>query len=323
MARCSPSSPSWRAYLLPRIVRIMDDYGVDGIYIDAGYITNKAKEAMAEGNPLKKPAKDDVAAFEETAHHDAALTDLLALIYGEVKRRGGILKLHVDGALEPQTAGEKVYDYLWVGEGVGNADGLREAVKNHTPYVIPCIDMTFAKVDDEHDSYLHAIPYMQFPLFHAGKPFTGERGSIPGVKYVSQDDFWMKRCREIWAHYQAHPEGPHTYSGWDAFPGRSDARPKHFRWLQQYLPMVEEGTRAWLEIGKSNLFTTPPPKDVVASAFVNRESYLVLANYGHAAATIETTANYAAVEPTSAPSAKRWELPPRSLRILRRSKGAA
>ena len=33
-AHCSPASPGWRAYLLPRLVRILDDYGVDGFYND-------------------------------------------------------------------------------------------------------------------------------------------------------------------------------------------------------------------------------------------------------------------------------------------------
>ena len=174
-----------------------------------------------------------------------------------------------------------MYDYLWVGEGVGNADGLREAVKNHPPYVVPCIDMTFAKIENDDEPYLHAIPYMQFPLLQAGRPFTGERAMIPGVRVrFRQDDFWMRRCREAWKYYQAHPNGPHTYGGWDAVPGRAETRPTHARWLKQYLPLVEEGTWAWLEIGESSLFARPLPKDVVASAFANRELYLVLANYG-------------------------------------------
>ena len=29
-ALCSPASPGWRAYLLPRLVRILDEHGVDG-----------------------------------------------------------------------------------------------------------------------------------------------------------------------------------------------------------------------------------------------------------------------------------------------------
>ena len=35
-AWCSPASAGWRAYVLPRIFRIMDEYGVDGLYDDLG-----------------------------------------------------------------------------------------------------------------------------------------------------------------------------------------------------------------------------------------------------------------------------------------------
>ncbi|MFH1923171.1 MAG: hypothetical protein ABIP48_25190, partial [Planctomycetota bacterium] len=315
MARCSPASPGWRAYLLPRIARILDEYDVDGIYIDGGYVANDRKRLLT-------PAKDEVVAFEETPQYDGAFTDLLALLYDEVKGRGGILKLHVSGAQQPETAGLKVYDYLWIGEGVNNADGLREAVKNHPPYVVPCIDMTFAEVQNADEPYLHAVPYMQFPVLQAGRPFTGERGMIPGVEYAPDPDFWVRRCREAWKHYQAHPEGPYTYGGWDAVPERPETRPAHERWLKQYLPLVEEGTRAWLEIGQSSLFAGPLPKEVVASAFANRQMHLVLANYGRVPAEIETTDAYVPADSPSASPTKRWSLAERSLQILRRSEGA-
>lgn len=318
LARCSPASPGWRAFLLPRMARIMDEYDLDGIYIDAGYVTNAVKENLPATSHLRVPAKDEVAAFEETPEYDGALADLLALVHAEVKRRGGIVKLHISGAQEPRTGDQKVYDYLWVGEGVNNADGLREAVKNHPPYLIPCIDMSFATVRNEDEQYLHAIPYLQFPLLHAGRPFTGERGMIPGVRYVSDNDFWMKRCRQVWKYHQAHPEGPHVYSGWDAVPPRAETRPTHARWLKQYLPLVEEGTWAWLEIGDSKIFAQPLPKDVVASAFVNREMYVVLANYGQKPAEIGTSADYVLADRPSGASGKRWNLPPRLLKILRR-----
>jgi hypothetical protein len=272
-------------------------------------VTNAAKRTMPA-------AKDAVAAFEETPEYDGAFCDLLGLMYGEVKRRGGIVKLHVDGALKPQTAGMKVYDYLWVGEGVGNADGLRLATRNHPPYVVPCIDMTFAKVETADEPFVQAIPYMQFPVFQAGRPFTGERGMIPGVKYAP--DFWTERCRAAWKYYQAHPNGPYTYGGWDAVPERPEARPTHARWLKRYLPLTAEGTWAWLEIGDSSLFSRPLAKDVVASAFANRELYLVVANYGQAPAQVETTEAYVpAGQPSAAPS-RQWSLGRRSLEILRR-----
>jgi hypothetical protein len=78
------------------------------------------------------------------------------------------------------------------------------------------VDMTFAKVETEDEPYLHAIPYMQFPVLQAGRPFTGERAMIPGVAYASDQDFWVRRCREAWKYYQANPQGPYTYGGWDA-----------------------------------------------------------------------------------------------------------
>jgi hypothetical protein len=311
MARCSPASPGWRAFLLPRLVEILDTYELDGIYIDGGYVQNFRK-------PPQPPAADEVSAFSETAEYDAAFTDLLALIYAEIQRRGGILKLHVDAADQPRTAGMKVYDYLWVGEGVTQVDVLREAVKNHPPYVVPCIDMTFAKIENADEPYLHAIPYMQFPVLQAGRPFTGERGMIPGVSYASDQDFWVRRCHEAWTYYQANPAGPYTYGGWDAVPERPATRPTHARWLRQYLPMVEDGTWAWLEVTDSDLFASPLPKTIVASVFANQHLSLVLANYGTEATTVVTVDAYMPVDEPAAMATKEWSLPPRSLKILRR-----
>jgi len=315
MARCSPASPAWRAYLLPRIVKMFDDFALDGIYIDGGYVQNFRR-------PPQAPAADAVAAFVETPEYDGAFTDLLALIYAEVQRRGGILKLHVDAADQPRTAGMKVYDYLWVGEGVNQADVLREAVKNHPPYVVPCIDMTFAQLENADEPYLHAIPYMQFPVLQAGRPFTGERGMIPGVTYAPQQDFWMRRCQEAWEYYQKHPDGPYTYGGWDSVPERPETRPAHARWLKQYLPLVEAGTWAWLEVADSTLVDGPVPDGVVLSVFANRDLSLVLANYNRSPASVTTAGEYLAADDPARRPTRQWTLPPRSMRIIRRAAAA-
>ncbi len=311
MARCSPASPGWRAFVLQRIGRIIDEYGADGIYMDGGYLANQyaAKQKM----PL---AKDELVAFDETPEYDGAFTDLLALVYNEVKQRGGILKLHVNGSEQPQSGGLKLYDYLWVGEGVTQADPLREAVKNHPPYVVPCIDLGFTKLESEDEAFLHAIPYLQFPVMMGGRIFTGERGMIPGVKY--NDDFWMERCRAAWKQYQEDPSKLHCYSAWDAVPGSAETRSTHARWLKQYMPLVEEGTWAYLEIGDTTLFAEPLPKDVVASAFANRELHLVLANYGRTPVDVKTTDKFVASDGSGAAPSTAWSLPPRSLQVLRR-----
>jgi hypothetical protein len=310
-ARCSPASPGWRAYLLSRLVKILEDYGVDGFYNDLGYLNLAARGV--------KPSADEIPATERNEHHDGALEDLLALIYAEVKRRGGIVKVHQGGASRLPT-NMNVYDYLWVGEGVRNADAFREAVKNHPPYVVPCLDMSRAKIENEDELYLESIPYMQFPLLLAGRPFTGERALIPGIRYQPEEkDFWTRHCRAIWRYYQAHPQGPYSYGWWDSVPGRPEAQPTHARWLKQYLPLVEEGTWAWLEITDSSLFRRLLPQNVVASAFANRELYLVVANYGQDSAEIETSdAYYHAADPAVART--HWKLGARSLQILKRSR---
>lgn len=308
LARCSPASPGWRAYFLPRMVQILEDYQLDGLYNDWGYIPNRDKR-------IKEPAQDEMAVFRETPEYDGAVTDLLYLIYSEVKRRGGIYKMHADRANEPRTGGLKVYDYLWVGENVENADGLRKATKNHTPYVVPCIQGTAAKVEGESEHFLHSIPYMQFPLLQGGRPLTGERAviPIPRLPGVQEHGFYA----QAWKYYQAHPSGPYIYGGWDPIPPNVEMRPAHARWLKQYLPMVADGTWAYLEIADSDLFAAPLPEDVVASAFANRELFLVLANYGQSPQEVATADAYVSVDDAAAAPARKWQLPKRSLRILR------
>ena len=73
MGRCSPASPGWRAYLLPHVGRVLDEYGVDGLYNDWGYVPNMWK---GTNGPL---AKDEIPAFEETTEYDGAVADLCSL----------------------------------------------------------------------------------------------------------------------------------------------------------------------------------------------------------------------------------------------------
>jgi hypothetical protein len=313
-AYCSPASPGWRAYLLPRISALLDDYGVDGIYNDLGY-----KPIYPKDPP---PAADEMFAFEESEMRDGALEDLLGLIYGEVKKRRGLVKIHYHSQALPRLE-NRIYDYLWVGESVRDGDGLREAVKDYPAYVVPCLDMSRAKIEREDDLYLHAIPYLQFPLLLGGRPFTGERAAIPGIKYQPEEtDFWTAHCRRIWRFYQEHPEGPHSYGWWDSCPGRPEARPTYEKWMKLYKPMVEPGTVAYLEFGANDFFVEPPPAGVVASAFANRELYLVLANYSSVPVRLQTRRPFLACD-RSGPPAAVWPLAPRSLLILKRAPDGA
>ena len=318
MARCSPANPGWRAHLLPRVVRILDEFDIDGLFNDAGYVNNARKE-------VDELAKDEVAAFEETPEHDGALADMLQIIYEEVHRRGGISKLHMDLTMGPLVGDAKVYDYLWVGEGnVGSFDNLRTETKNHSPYVVPCIQFPFLQVETGDEQYIHAIPYMQFPLLEGGRPYTGERAFFPGIDYSEKDKNavvddmtnWRRMNEAKWKYHQAHPDGPYIYSGWGPVPPQADYRETHARWLKRYLPLVENGTRAWLEISDSSLFSDSLPADVVASVFANREIFLVLANYGKSVVEITTVDGYVRTDEPNAAPAKSWSLASGSLEIL-------
>jgi len=125
--------------------------------------------------------------------------------------------------------------------------------------------------------------------------------------------------RRAWKYYQAHPNGPYIYGGWDPIPPSTETRPAHARWLKQYLPLTADGTWAFLEIADSDLFATPLPKDCVASAFANRDLHLVLANYGQSPQQVETADAYVLMDDLAAAPAKQWQLPKRSLRIVRYS----
>jgi hypothetical protein len=316
LIRCSPNSPGWREYILKKHLQVLDDYEADGLYNDWGYVPNALSDRLQ--NPIANKETDEVLAFPETASHDAAKEDLLALIYAEVKRRGRIYKMHADFNNYPLTK-EHLYDYLWVGEGIGDLNKSREETKNHPPYVIPSFDMRYGDISDENLQYLHTIPYMQFPQLLAGRPFTGERAMIPGVHYrTEEEDVTLREWREQWRYFQAHPDGPHIYGPWDKSPARPLIRETHAKWLKQYRQIAEDGSYAYLEISDSDLFSAPLPKNVVASLFVNLESYLVLANYGDAPVEVSTSQNYIPLAEPGVLPASRWTLSPLSLHILKR-----
>ncbi|MGO4681443.1 hypothetical protein [Microbacterium sp. 2MCAF23] len=311
LIRCSPASPGWRSFILDKTARVLDDYDLDGLYNDWGYYS--LAKAQLPATP------DEVFAWTETETHDAAKEDLLALIYAEVKKRGLLYKLHADFNDAPRSA-ERLYDYLWVGEGVGDLKRTREETKLHLPYVVPQFDFRYGRLRSEEIQYLNTIPYMQFPQLLAGRPFTGERGLIPGVDYRPlEDDVLRTQWAQQWEYYNEHPQGPHIYGPWDVSPPRPFIRETHEKWLGIYRQIATEGAYVYVEITDSDLFSSPIPANVVASAFVNRESYLVLANYGEQTVTVTTSGPYEAVEYAGTVAGSRnWELMPQTLTVLQK-----
>lgn len=319
-ARCSPASASWRSYLLPRVRHLLEEYGVDGLYNDVGY------RSLHDTMPLK--TDDEVMAFEESPAGQGAFEDLLGVIYDEVKRRGGVVKVHAGhwyrGGRKPPED-RRLFDYLWVGESADGLDRQREQLRTHPTYVVPCPYYARLEKVDPAEAYLHTLPYMQFPILMGGKPFTGERGAAPNVTYKKESPGkWtqLKHLANVREYYQRNPTSlRQTYGWWDAVGGGQDRR-LHFRLLGHYRRMVQPGSWAYLEITDSELFERPPSAGVVASAFVNDTFFVVLANYNPAAVELSLRDRYHDVQQPSVLIEPRspLRLPPRSLTILAKAR---
>jgi len=295
-ARCSPASPSWRAYLLPRLERVMDEYEIDGLYDDLGY-----RREDAERHPHHSY-------IHPSPEPDSAIDDLLGFIADLVHERGGVLKVHGKTYRGPH------YDYFWVGESVSDLDRLRSESKDLRPYVVPCPDMSRAVIESEDDLYLHSVPYMQFPLRIDGRPVTGERAVVHGVRYRPLEKcFWTRHMRAVWQDTRRNPDTPPMYGWWDSHPGRPEARERWFHHYRLYRPMATHGTRAYLEIREGALFPSGLSDRVTASLFVNEQVYLVVANYGRQPARVHSAwqwrdreTNRAGTDLTIAPRSLRY-----------------
>jgi hypothetical protein len=269
LAHCSPASPDWRAYTMHRHLRVLDEYGVDGLYNDLGYNRPGEQEDFYRPVNKRKYAEDDVLAFREGPKQDGAMSDFLALLYAEVKRRGGIYKLHKEG-VDTVYTDLKIYDYLWVGEATNEIDFVRESTKNYQPYVSPQRLINISQ-DKENESFINSIPFMQFPIIGHGQ--AGEQG---------------ERFSETFKY-----------------------------WFNLYRPMVEEGTWVWIDIDSSDLFLTVLPKNCVASLFINRDVYLVLANYNSKTVMLTTHDNYLSVKAPGAETQNNWNIEGRAMEILK------
>lgn len=265
-------SEKWRSYMLPRMMQILDDYEFDGLYNDMGYDGRR----FARYEAIKRGSLDF------SIPYDPTVEDLLSAIYGEIKSRGGIYKVHFDRNSAPPVK-EKVYDYLWIGEAMENTQiGVG---KTYEDFVVPCPDFGFntdpTKMNCNFEyHYARTIPFLQFPLLTRGRPMTGLR-ALEDIPYYGEKTSRTEYGFYLLAHEyaKAHPNGPHIYSTWSSIPplsGDFDAW-KHYHAL--YAPMVEENSVAFIELRECEEILSPIPQDIYVSMFVNEEVYLVVSNF--------------------------------------------
>ena len=264
---CDTSSPEWNEYLMKNLYSILEEYEFDGLFNDMGY-------------PVDYDARPC-----GYLDYDPYFEDILARIYSMVKERGGIVKIHEGKCLAPLVK-EKVYDYLWVGEGVTSSEDLITTAQ-FDPYMISCPDFRFMNEQQEEAFYAKTIPFMQFVLRVDGRPITGERADVPNIEYLynPQNDEKL-HFDKVKKWYESHPEGPHVYSEWSSIPDNPKMREKWFEYLALYKPMVEENSICYMDINENTLTKNPLPKGVHMSLFVNESCYLVISNLSGSPVTV-------------------------------------
>ena len=263
---CSASSEQWRNFILPKTFEVLDRHNFDGIYNDYGTDSTFYKSGY-----LKRP--------ETQNGYDPELEDLLATIYNEVKKRGGIYKLHINEN-NPAPCIDKVYDYLWIGEGKSTDDlGVG---KDFPFYVVPCPDKKHSAVKDPDYFYAAVIPFLQFPLLSSrGRFLKGSNVDVDVPRYAV-DPTKPENVRNFYdrvkEYMTEHPEGPYVYSRWSSIPDDVNDYPRWCRYSALYRPMVEENTIAYIGLTDSEDIISPIPKNVNVSMFVSHEKYLVAGN---------------------------------------------
>ncbi len=264
--RCAVGSAEWRNYLLPRTFAVLDRYNFDGIFNDMGY-----DGIYRVNGGLKRGDMEE---------YDPECEDLLGMIYTEVKKRGGIYKLH-RSRNNPAPCIDKVYDYLWIGENVHDMSiGIG---KNFGDYIVPCQDKEKMKLRDPEYYFASVIPFMQFPLLTSrGRPLMGKRIE-EDIPYYGNEDGKLgneyEYNKKVGEYMKAHPEGPYVYSLWSSIPDDVEDYPRWCKYLALYRPMVEENSVAYLELRDCADILSPLPQEVYASMFVNEEKYLVVSNF--------------------------------------------
>ncbi|MBQ9797480.1 MAG: hypothetical protein IJW50_07135 [Clostridia bacterium] len=276
-ANCSAQSETWATYFFDKMKRVFDEYEFDGIYNDTGCEEFAKRHAEVRAQGRKTCVQSDI-------HYDPYEEDFYARMYSFVKESNGIMKMHYSNVCRP-ASDEKLYDYLWVGEGVSDLDSLLGTVE-FDPYLIPCPDLRWTSEEAVKRMFAQTIPFLQFPLRPDGRPYQAEKIiSVPGVKYLKSGMY--DTYLEMAEYDRQHPNGPYSYSDWSGIPDNEEYRAKWFNYLALYKPMVEENSVCFMNVTESTLTRGALPEKVYMSVFMGNEVYLCLSNLSDAVQTVE------------------------------------
>jgi hypothetical protein len=268
---CSCASPEWRTFLYEKMMKVMDEYGIDGIYNDhpPDEMIQQNKEYREKHNKSRPPNE---------VPYDPYTEDFLAMLYNGVKKRGGIYILHLMSRYGPPCK-ERVYDYLCVGEGVSDLNNLLYS-KHYEPYVINILDKQSQSDFGPDLPFAATIPFLQFPTLNHGRPVTQDRSTANVPLYDDESKRHRYHYKKMAEYALAHPNGPYCHGCFSSIPDDPKDVDRYDHYLSLYLPMVTDNSVVHMEISETNLIKGVIPKDIIVSLFTNEKQYIVISNLG-------------------------------------------
>lgn len=268
-AGCSLQSPEWRAYIYNKMMHVMDEYGVDGIFNDHPPI-----EIIELRRKLKQEGKT---LDPDEVPYDPYTEDFLAQVYHGIKSRGGTSILHLTENYHPAVK-ERVYDYLNVGEDVTNSDALLKS-KNYMPHIINILDKKSQTSFGPDYPFALCIPYLQFPRLNHGRVVTQDMTTAPVRWYKEENPYIYAHWKKVGEWAVSHPNGPYTHGEFSSVPDPDDLLDRYGGFLKLYRPMIADDTVAHVELHRTTyLCGEIVPENIIASLFTNEKQYLVFTN---------------------------------------------
>ena len=285
---CNHGSEAWREYVLNKMFEAVDFYGFDGVFNDFWYDSyvydfEKGKCCIKTQEVEYNPDTDDVhdtnyltedgrCIKDVEVDFDPDFEDMHAQVYSEIKKRGGIYKIHSGNRNIPSR--DKIFDYIWVGEGLKRLTPGKG--KELDGYVVPCLDRHFYTEVSAKDYMAYTIPFLQFPLLKTGRPIMGQNTELPNVTYYGGDE--QEFYKAVGDYMKEHPDGPYVYSLWSSIPDDETEFDVWSYYLKLYDEMTSENSVAYCEIKKCDDISSEICDGVYASMFVNEQMYLVVSN---------------------------------------------
>jgi len=267
---CSCASPEWRTFLYQKMMRVMDEYGVDGIYND-----HPPDEMIQQCRRYREQHKKSLPPDE--VPYDPYTEDFLAMLYAGVKQRGGVYILHLMGNYGPPCK-TRVYDYLNVGEGISDSKSLLYS-ENCEPHVINILDKKSQHFGPDYP-FAATIPFLQFPRLNHGRRVTRDKTTADVPFYDAKENGLYGHWKKAGQYGMAHPDGPYTHGEFSAIPDDPQDVDRYGGYLSMYLPMVADDSVVHMEVRESSFVSSALPDDVVISMFTNEKQYMTVSNLG-------------------------------------------